>query len=85
MKNLTDFIGESKTTPKQMKEYEISWLKFVSNEKEMKEAIDAIKEGFLAAYEYRTDPQYESDMDRKYVAATKLLKEFIDKLEIKAE
>ena len=84
MKNLIDYVNESKTTPKQIKEYEISWLKFTPNEKEMKEAIEAIKAGLLGAYEYRTDPQYESDMDSKYVKATKLLKEFIDKLEIKA-
>lgn len=83
MKNLIDYVTESKTTPKQIKEYEISWLKFTSNEKEMKEAIEAIKDGLLGAYEYRTDPQYESDMDSRYVKATKLLKEFIDKLEIK--
>lgn len=57
-----------------------SWLKAPMNSKDMLVVINAIINGAKKAYEYRIDPKYFDENDKKYNDATKVLEDFINQL-----
>lgn len=84
MKNLTDnlksSLNESSTSNGAITNYIESWLKAPMNYKDMLTIIGAIVKGAKNAYEYRNDPKYFDENDKKYNDATKVLADFIDQL-----
>lgn len=84
MKNLTDnlksSLNESSTSNGAITNYIESWLKAPMNSKDMFAVIGAIVNGAKKAYEYRNDPKYFDESEKKYNDATKVLADFIDQL-----
>ena len=80
MKSLTDILNESRTDNRQITAYVCSWLKQPMNDKEMYDVIGAIVKGCRDAYDYRTDPEYFDESDKKYNQASDALKTLIDQM-----
>jgi len=80
MKDIKEFLNESRTDTKQIAAYLESWVKGVSDQREMYNVLGAITEGLKAGLDYREDPEYLDDMDDKYKKATDVLKTFVGQL-----
>ena len=77
---LSQSLNESRTDTKQIAAYLESWVKGVSDQREMYNVLGAITEGLKAGLDYREDPEYLDDMDDKYKKATDVLKTFVGQL-----
>lgn len=80
MKNLIDTLNESRTNTKQIAEYVCSWLKQPADDRDMYEVIGALVQGCKDAYDYRTDPKYFDEDDKKFNKASDVLKTLIDQM-----
>lgn len=80
MKTLKEQLNESSTSNGAITNYIESWLKAPMNSHDMFTIIGAIVKGAKKAYEYRNDPKYFDESDKKYNDATKVLADFIDQL-----
>ena len=81
MKDIKTILTESRTQPKEIKDYVKSWLKQPDNEREMNEVLEAIVEGMNAALDYRTDDGYMDNNRQEYNKASDVLETFIGKIE----
>jgi len=80
MKTLKEQLNESSISNGAMTNYIESWFKAPMNSKDMFTIISAIVNGAKKAYEYRNDPKYFDESDKKYNDATKVLADFINQL-----
>lgn len=80
MKDLSEYINESRTDVKQIAAYLESWVKNPSDSHEMYDILGAVAEGLKAGLAYREDPKYVDGMDSKYKKATDVLKTFVGQL-----
>lgn len=79
MKNLKDTILESRTSPKEIKNYIKSWLKMPIKEVEMDDVIYAINEGIEEAIKERRDNE-KYNTENSYNKATDILEYFFKEL-----
>ena len=80
MKDIKEFLNESRTDTKQIAAYLESWVKNPSDSREMYDILGAVTEGLKAGLAYREDPKYVDKMDDKYKKATDALKTFVGQL-----
>ena len=80
MKDIKEFLNESRTGAKQIAAYLESWVKGPADQREMSDVLDAVVEGLKAGLAYRDDPEYLDDLDDKYKKATDVLKTFVGQL-----
>ena len=80
MKDIKEFLNESRTNAKEIAAYLESWVKSPADQREMYNVLGAVVEGLKAGLAYREDPEYVDEMDEKYKKATDVLNTFVGQL-----